>query len=236
MDFMELERKILNKFLFIIFLLGGLSSCKQSKKYHDKTDEPAPKLLMKNTDKVLISRDSLLKSIVLFQKALNKSFKDPEDSPLTPSDKMIFEKLAFFPPNAQYIITARLIKTPEALPFGMLTTTGRISQERLYGQLFFELQGLPFQLEVYQSQDLLEKEGFEDYLFLPFSDLTNGNETYGGGRYIDLRLTDKDSILIDFNKAYNPYCAYNKKYSCPIVPAVNNLDVRITAGVLGYTH
>jgi len=236
MDFMELERKILNRFLSIIFLLVILSSCKQSKKYHDKTNEPAPELLMKNTDKALINRDSILKSIVHFQEALNESFRDPEDSPLTPSDKMIFEKLEFFPPNAQYVTAARLIKTPEALPFGMPTTTERISQERVYGQLFFELEGLPFQLEVYQSQDLLEKEGYEDYLFLPFSDLTNGSETYTGGRYIDLKLTDKDIILIDFNKAYNPYCAYDKKYSCPIVPATNNLDIRITAGVLGYAH
>jgi uncharacterized protein (DUF1684 family) len=68
-------------------------------------------------------------------------------------------------------------------------------------------------------------------LFLPFSDLTCGKESYIGGRYIDLKIPTSDTILIDFNTAYNPYCAYNHKYSCPIVPLENDLPVAINAGV-----
>ena len=86
-------------------------------------------------------------------------------------------------------------------------------------------------MNVYQNLLLRETEEFKDYLFLPFADLTNGEQTYGGGRYIDLSIPDKDSIIINFNTAYNPYCAYNAKYSCPLVPKENHLDYSIEAGV-----
>ncbi|MBP7982432.1 MAG: DUF1684 domain-containing protein, partial [Kaistella sp.] len=75
--------------------------------------------------------------------------------------------------------------------------------------------------------------GYEDYLFLPFRDETNGKETYGGGKYIDLRIPDGNEIVIDFNQSYQPYCAYNAyDYSCPIVPEENFLPLRIEAGVM----
>ena len=75
---------------------------------------------------------------------------------------------------------------------------------------------------------------YEDYLFIPFNDLTNGNETYDGGRYLDLKTTSESTIVIDFNKAYNPYCAYNDKYSCPIPPRENDLPIEIKAGILTF--
>jgi uncharacterized protein (DUF1684 family) len=84
---------------------------------------------------------------------------------------------------------------------------------------------------VYQNAELVRKNTYVNYLFLPFSDLTSGNETYIGGRYIDLRIPYGDTIAIDFNQAYNPYCAYNRKYSCPIVPLENDLPIAIRAGV-----
>ena len=84
---------------------------------------------------------------------------------------------------------------------------------------------------MYQNQDLTKKDGFDNYLFLPFLDDTNGEESYGGGRYIDLRIPKNDELVIDFNKAYNPYCAYNEKYSCPIVPRENYLALKVEAGV-----
>ena len=74
----------------------------------------------------------------------------------------------------------------------------------------------------------------QDYLFLPFLDDTNGEESYGGGRYIDLRIPETDTITIDFNRAYNPLCVYNEKFSCPIVPRVNYLPIQIKAGVKMY--
>ena len=81
---------------------------------------------------------------------------------------------------------------------------------------------------------MFDKEGYEDYLFLPFLDNTNGEESYGGGRYVEARIPEGDTIIIDFNKAYNPYCAYNEKYSCPIVPRQNYLPIEVKAGVKAF--
>jgi len=113
----------------------------------------------------------------------------------------------------------------------MSTTTGRKSEEVVYGIAYFKLNGEDRQLEIYQNQELKLDEDYVDYLFLPFTDLTNGEETYGGGRYIDLRIPKSDEISIDFNRAYNPYCVYNKKYSCPLVPSANHLKTRVLAGI-----
>jgi uncharacterized protein len=113
----------------------------------------------------------------------------------------------------------------------MKTSTERLPEYKKYGELYFELDGKKLKLNVYQNIDLIKKKGYEDYLFLPFSDVTNGKESYIGGRYIDMRILNNKTWTIDFNKAYNPYCAYNYKYSCPIVPLENDLDVEINAGV-----
>jgi len=116
----------------------------------------------------------------------------------------------------------------------MKTTTERFSKERLYGVISFELQGQEFKLNVYQGEENLETEGYEDYLFLPFLDDTNGDTTYGGGRYIDLRIPEGNLMIVDFNKSYNPWCVYNEKYSCPIVPRVNYLSIEVKAGLMNY--
>ena len=142
-----------------------------------------------------------------------------------------FETLDFFPPDTNYVVTAKLIRTPEAIPFLMPTTTDRESEEVVYGTVKFMLNGKDYILEVYQNPELIQEVGFKDYLFLPFTDGTNGKETYGGGRYLDLRIPKGNTIILDFNRAYNPYCVYNKKYSCPLVPGVNNLDAKVLAGV-----
>ena len=126
---------------------------------------------------------------------------------------------------------ARLERTPNAEPFLLPSTTREKTVEVVYGVAHFELNGKSHQLEIYQSPELSKREEYRDYFFLPFLDETNGEETYGGGRYIDLTIPDGDSILIDFNKAYNPYCVYNKKYSCPLVPRQNYLKTRVLAGV-----
>ena len=91
----------------------------------------------------------------------------------------------------------------------------------------FKLKGQQFNLNIYQNVESEDK----DYLFLPFSDETNGIESYGGGRYIDLRIPEGNQLTIDFNSAYNPYCAYNDKYSCPLTPRKNHLDVEVKAGI-----
>ncbi|MFG6687128.1 DUF1684 domain-containing protein [Mariniflexile sp. HNIBRBA6329] len=169
-----------------------------------------------------------------FQRELNAEYKDATTSPLKDKDRKHFEGLEFFKFDEAYVVTATLKRTPDTKFFNMKTTTDRVSKERVYGILTFELKGNTYQLNVYQGKDLMERDGYEDYLFLPFLDETNGLESYGGGRYIDARIPKGDTMEIDFNKAYNPYCAYNDKYSCPIVPRENYLKTRIEAGVKAF--
>lgn len=171
-----------------------------------------------------------------FQQELNAEFKDASTSPLKDKDRKNFKGLEFFPVNEDYLVKATLEKTPNSSFFNMQTTTTRVTQERIFGVLTFKLNGKEYQLNVYQNQDFKNNEGLEDYLFLPFLDDTNGDETYGGGRYIDLRIPEGNTLEIDFNTAYNPYCAYNEKYSCPIVPRENYLNTEVKAGVKVFHH
>lgn len=169
-----------------------------------------------------------------FQKQINSEYKDATISPLKEKDKKTFTGLDFFDFDKGFVVTATLERTPNTEYFGMKTSTDRISEERIFGILHFEFNRKKYRLNVYQGKDLMKTAGFEDYLFLPFLDNTNGEETYGGGRYIDLRIPKGDSIVIDFNTAYNPYCAYNEKYSCPIVPLENYIDLKVEAGVKAF--
>lgn len=166
-----------------------------------------------------------------FQRKLNAEYKDASTSPLKDQYRKTFKGLDFFEFDSAYVVKAQFKRTPEEKPFEMKTTSDRLPIYIKYGELAFDLKDENFKLNIYQNQDLIKKEGYEDYLFLPFLDETNGFESYGGGRYLDTRIPSGDLIEIDFNKAYNPYCAYNDKYSCPIVPRVNYLKTRIEAGV-----
>ncbi|TWO32643.1 DUF1684 domain-containing protein [Seonamhaeicola sediminis] len=166
-----------------------------------------------------------------FQRDMNAQFKDATESPLTEKDRKHFIGLDFFEIDSSYVVKANFKRTPNEKPFKMKTTTNRLPEYVKYGELNFTLKGKNLKLNIYQNQDLINKEGYEDYLFLPFLDETNGEESYGGGRYIDARIPEGDTMVINFNEAYNPYCAYNAKYSCPVVPRENYLRVRIEAGV-----
>ncbi|WP_291963540.1 DUF1684 domain-containing protein [Maribacter sp.] len=208
-----------------VLVLGMFVSCGQEKKYHDVKDQV----------KLAVTSDKIA-DILKFQEELNAEFKDPETSPLADRFRINFESLDFFEPDTSYVVQAEFIRTPEALPFAMPTTTDRESTEVVYGIAKFTLNGKEHELEIYQSPELIKQAEYEDYLFLPFTDKTNGEETYGGGRYLDLTIPKGDKIILNFNKAYNPYCAYNKKFSCPIVPKVNNLDTEIKVGVKAFEH
>lgn len=168
------------------------------------------------------------------QEKLNQAYMDPETSILLKEDIEVFTGLEFFPLDAKYIVEASFILTPEEEPFEMLTTTERKAFYRKYAILYFTIDNQDLELSVYQNLSLIETPGYEDYLFIPFNDLTNGFETYGGGRYLDLRIPESDRIRIDFNKTYNPYCVYNPKYSCPIPPVDNYLEIEIKAGVKNF--
>ncbi len=89
-------------------------------------------------------------------------------------------------------------------------------------------------LLAYQNLDLLKNKPEYRKLFVPFNDYTNGVSSYGGGRYLDIDIPAGDKTIIDFNFAYNPYCAYHDRWSCPIPPSENNLDIEVEAGVKSY--
>ncbi|WP_250432835.1 DUF1684 domain-containing protein [Hanstruepera flava] len=169
-----------------------------------------------------------------WQKKMNADFKDATKSPLKDKDRKDFKGLDFFKFDSAYVVKATLKRTPDEKPFKMKTTTERLANYVKYGTIVFELNGKEHELNIYQNLDLLKKPGYEDYLFLPFLDHTNGEDSYSGGRYVEARIPEGDIIQIDFNTAYNPYCAYNEKYSCPIVPRENTLYTRVEAGVKAF--
>lgn len=169
-----------------------------------------------------------------FQRELNAYYKDASTSPLKDADRKDFVGLKFFKFDSAYIVTAKFEIFPDEKPFEMKTSTARRPIYVKYGELSFELKGKAYKLNIYQNRGLVETEGYEDYLFLPFLDETNGIESYGGGRYMDARIPKGNTMVIDFNQAYNPYCAYNDKYSCPIVPRENYLKLRVEAGVKAF--
>ena len=151
-------------------------------------------------------------------------------SPLSVSDTAFFD---FYAPNPAWNIAARVELTPEAPVFDMMTYSGVTRKYRQYAVLSFEAAGQAQTLRLYQNLTLIEKDSsYKDYLFLPFKDLTNGEATYGGGRYLDFRLKDiqNGKLMIDFNKNYNPYCAYSDGYNCPIPPLQNHLNIEVSAG------
>lgn len=166
-----------------------------------------------------------------FQKELNAEYADAKTSPLMAEDLAVFKTLDFYPINEKFFVTAKFIRTEDEKPFEMKTSTDRKPMYVKYGEAHFVIDGLAFKLNIYKNIELSKKEKYKDYLFLPFSDLTSGNESYIGGKYIDLKIPKSETITIDFNTSYNPYCAYNHKYSCPKVPQKNDLNIEIKAGV-----
>ena len=198
----------MNRFLLVLFSLLLILNCENKKRYN--------------------------KSFTPFQKEMNEFFKDASISPLKEKDLKNFKGLDFFAFDSSYVVNAALTRTPEEKSFKMKTTTDRLPEYIKHGIVTFDLFDKSYILNIYRNLDIIDRDGYEDYLFLPFLDDTNGDESYGGGRYIDLDVTEDDSLVIDFNSAYNPYCTYNEKYSCPIVPRENYLSIKIKAGVKNF--
>lgn len=168
------------------------------------------------------------------QREMNANFKDAVKSPLTDEDRKAFRSLDFFKFDSTYVVIASFKRTPNEASFKMKTTTDRLVDYVKYGEVTFNIEGKESKLNVYQNLEMVKQLGEEEALFLPFMDNTNGEESYKGGRYVEVKLPENNQMVIDFNTAYNPYCAYNDKYSCPIVPNENRLYVNIEAGVKKY--
>jgi uncharacterized protein (DUF1684 family) len=173
-------------------------------------------------------------SLRTFREKYKQDFMEDERSPIKEKENLKF--IQFFEPDVSYRITANFMKADSATPFEMATLNGKSKTYVEYGTLSFFLNGKNYKLKVYQSVALLAKPAFKDHLFLPFTDETNGDETYGSGRYMDFSVSDihDNKLVIDFNKAYNPYCAYSSGYSCPKPPQDNALPIKILAGEKKY--
>jgi hypothetical protein len=168
------------------------------------------------------------KSIQAHRKAYLSAFKQLPQSPLS---KKALKQVQFFAPDERYVVHAQFTPTPDAQPFDLPHYSGATRPYVQYGVVRFQLDGQDLRLKVYRSLNQTLPQ-YRDLLFIPFKDLSNGQTTYGGGRYLDLRsraIVDNE-LMLDFNKAYNPYCAYSEGYSCPIPPEDNHLQVSILAG------
>ncbi|MEL6591161.1 MAG: DUF1684 domain-containing protein [Bacteroidota bacterium] len=177
-----------------------------------------------------------LKKLAAYRVEKEAEFKDPRRSPLR--DKApTFEGNQYYAGNYAFRVEADVKLIEDGEPFLMPTSNPERQKTYIpYAKLHFRLQDKERTLTAYYSPQTARLPGYEDHLFLPFTDLTNGQETYGGGRYLDMRKPKGEKIWIDFNKCYNPYCAYSDGWSCPIPPRENFLEARIEAGVKDYKH
>ncbi len=161
--------------------------------------------------------------------AYKQDFLKNERSPLDSAD---LPNLRFFPADEKYRVTCTFERTPNEKPFEIPTSSGITKPFVKYGVLRFELDGKSLQLAVYQNLTLRNMPIYAQHLFLPFRDETNGETTYGGGRYLDLSIAEVEveAPVLDFNRCYNPWCHYSDGFNCPIPPAENTLDIEINAG------
>lgn len=145
--------------------------------------------------------------------------------------------VSYFPPNEKFRVVATAEFLENEPKFRMPTSDGTSKEFRRFALLHFTLEGEMFTLPVYENVSLFQNAIQSSYLFLPFLDNTSGESTYESGRYIDIRRQDfvHGKVTIDFNKAYNPYCAYSSGYRCPQPPKENFLDIAIEAGERKYT-
>lgn len=177
----------------------------------------------------------VIKAIEAYQSEANEEFSNPETTILDSLDLIQFKALEFYPIDLKYNVKATFIRTPDEKPFLMKTSTSRLPEYVKYGEAHFSIDDEMLALNLYKSTTLAVNPE-DEYLFVPYTDLTSGDGSYGGGKYIELEIPTSEIIYINFNLAYNPYCAYSSRYSCPIPPAENDILVRIEAGVKDYGH
>jgi uncharacterized protein (DUF1684 family) len=166
------------------------------------------------------------------ERAEKDAFFMSGDSPLLPQDKQGFHGLQYYPVDPSLKFSVRLHRYPAPAGVRLGTNTGEIRNGLRYGYFDFRVGGQDCRLQVYRLEEALNAGSSQ--LFIPFRDATSGHETYGAGRYIDLKENTSGVYDLDFNRAYNPSCAYNSQFSCPVPPAENTLKVPIRAGEKKY--
>lgn len=174
-------------------------------------------------------------TIAQFRKKYIDELLADKRAPVKPSQ---VRYISFYPPDPAYRVWASFTETPGGAPFLVPTHSGKQKPFREYGLLVFSLNNSVCTLHIYQSVDLVKNAAHKDDLFIMFNDETNYEATYAGGRYIDLSVNDitNGGLILDFNKCYNPYCAYSEGFSCPIPPDENRLHTPIKAGEKMFQH
>jgi uncharacterized protein (DUF1684 family) len=157
--------------------------------------------------------------------ALDEMYRNQPNKPIPPEKMNEFLPLKYFPPDPDYVVPAALKPAEQRTVVEMPTSTGKVRKQQRVGVLEFTLKGKPLTLGAF-----VEAGADVNRLFVPFSDLTSGTETYTAGRYLELDRTASGVYTIDFNKAYNPYCYYNPEFDCPIPPRESRLPLPIRAG------
>jgi uncharacterized protein len=196
----------------LLFLIVALSGCSKSQ----TENRPAPEL----GDRILQER-----------LAKDEAFKSGKDSPIPETARAGFHGLSYYPIDRNLSFAAKLHRYPGPKQVRLTSNTGEIRRGLRYGYFEFQVEGSTCRLQVYRLEDSPESGAT---LFIPFRDSTSGHETYAAGRYIDLKENTSGIYDLDFNRAYNPYCAYNNEFSCPIPPEENTVNVPIRAGEKKY--
>lgn len=178
-----------------------------------------------NTNNIL----SYVDAIEHHRNEYKNDFIKTAQTPLKESD---LEYLDFFKANEAYNCDCKFELTEDSKPFQMGTYSGKFKPFIKYGIATCIINENEIHVNVYSSLNTIALPGYEDYLFIPFKDYTSGEQTYGGGRYIDIVIGDikNNKVNIDFNKCYNPWCAYSDGYNCPIPPKDNYFEINILAG------
>jgi len=198
----------MKKFLIVLFLFAGINVNSQidSSKYLDES--------------------------IRFIAEQNEHYTNKETSPLDKKARKAFTSHRFYEVDLNYVVKAGFNRITNGDTIVMKTSADTEKKYVKYAQLHFNIKNKHCHLYVYQSLTLREIEEYKNYLFIPFKDLTSGKETYGAGRYMDIIIPEDDEIILNFNTAYNPYCAYADGYFCPVPPAENTLNVEIKAGAM----
>jgi uncharacterized protein (DUF1684 family) len=191
----------------LVVLVGSLFGC---------TSGPPPPADTRPVEERILSE----------RRTKDEYFRTAADSPIPRSQRAAFTGLSYFPVDSAYRVPATLLEdqfTSQVI-YQLKTSTSRMREMRKVGSLTFTLSGTQYMLTAFAEEGGLAR------LFVPFGDLTNGAETYGGGRYLDLDRNATGLYDLDFNRAYHPYCVYDVTFDCPYPPSENRLPVAIRAG------
>lgn len=184
----------------------------------------------------LLTDGRLIDQILHDRQSKNAEIADSTTSPFNREERINFHGLHYYEPDLNYRIIADIKVDTSTAPFPFATNTARRPNYRIYGKAFFTVADTACELTVYQNMDYIDHPEYGFQLFVPFQDKSNGGDTYGAGRYLDIPIPEGNTLVLDFNQAYNPYCAYSSRWSCPLVPFENRLQVKIPVGELKYNH